>query len=136
MKTPEKRRAWLKEYRQRDKYKLRMRKYRKQWMKSPAGKMSRKNHHAKRRALIAAHKIECADCGETDKSILDFHHLDPSKKDTEISKLTSLKKTAEEIAKCVVVCKDCHKKRHGIKVKAKCPCCGTLVAEDRILRVN
>jgi hypothetical protein len=41
--------------------------------------------------------LRCADCGQSHPATLDFHHLDPAK---------------EEIAKCVVLCANCHRIRH------------------------
>jgi hypothetical protein len=46
---------------------------------------------------------------------LDFHHLDPSKKDFAISKnghTRSWEKTKIELDKCILVCKNCHGEIH------------------------
>lgn len=56
----------------------------------------------------------CLVCGERVAVCLDFHHLDPSKKEFTLSKaLRSNKKLADEIAKCVVLCANCHRKLHA-----------------------
>lgn len=46
---------------------------------------------------------------------LDFHHLNPSEKDLEVSLLTrySTKRVKDEIRKCVVLCANCHRKLHA-----------------------
>jgi len=47
---------------------------------------------------------------------LDFHHLDPTIKEDEISRLIvrkNRKKIIEELTKCVVVCSNCHRKIHA-----------------------
>jgi hypothetical protein len=58
----------------------------------------------------------CEDCGESTWYCLDFHHLDPSKKDIALARVTrqgwGKSRILEEIAKCVVICSNCHRKRH------------------------
>lgn len=61
-------------------------------------------------------KLVCLHCGENDPICLEFHHLDPSKKDVNVSIVVgrwSTKKIKEEINKCVVLCANCHKKEHA-----------------------
>lgn len=52
----------------------------------------------------------CTRCGETDPVVLEFHHN--GNKDTEVSRLigrgASLTVLSAEIAKCSVVCRNCH----------------------------
>lgn len=58
-------------------------------------------------------------CGESDIRCLDFHHLDPKTKVKMVSELirtSGKKKIAEEIAKCEVLCANCHRKIHATKV--------------------
>lgn len=62
--------------------------------------------------LIKSLKISCADCGLDHPAILDFHHLDPSEKEYQIARLTSKKRILHEVAKCVVLCSNCHRIRH------------------------
>jgi hypothetical protein len=64
----------------------------------------------------------CINCGEDDSTCLDFHHIDPKLKEYNISKLgrahlpdtTILEK---ELAKCVCLCANCHRKLHAYKWK-------------------
>lgn len=47
---------------------------------------------------------------------LEFHHLDPSKKEAGINKLTrspQTKQVLQELDKCVLVCANCHRMAHG-----------------------
>lgn len=69
--------------------------------------------------------LSCEVCGESRWWCLDFHHKDPSTKDMAVSSMVSNTKSKkailEEIAKCVVVCRNCHadihhKERHNISV--------------------
>jgi len=57
----------------------------------------------------------CQDCGETDTIVLEWHHIDPSKKDMSIADMLTRrgKKTIlEEIEKCVCLCANCHRRLH------------------------
>lgn len=75
---------------------------------------------AKRRMEIAAwfrsikKSSYCLDCGNSDPWVLDFHHL--SKKSKDISTMVcqgySIKAIEAEMSKCIVLCANCHRKRH------------------------
>lgn len=59
----------------------------------------------------------CVDCGESDSVVLDCHHRDQEKKSFGISKRirsgvaeATLRK---ELAKCEVLCANCHRRRHA-----------------------
>jgi hypothetical protein len=59
---------------------------------------------------------KCSSCGYN-KCIaaLEFHHLDPSKKDFSISSsgnTRSWNKVKEELDKCVLLCSNCHREVH------------------------
>lgn len=59
---------------------------------------------------------KCAACGESESCCLEFHHLDPSKKDGHISHMVrhwGKARMLAEIAKCVIVCSNCHAKIHA-----------------------
>lgn len=62
----------------------------------------------------------CWVCTETASECLDLHHLDPTQKDFEVSKLASScgswKKIEQEIAKCAVLCSNCHRKVHSGRI--------------------
>lgn len=59
----------------------------------------------------------CKVCGEKDRSCIDYHHLDPKKKDMEIGtmlrSLRSRERILEEYAKCISLCANCHRKFHA-----------------------
>lgn len=61
---------------------------------------------------------ECVDCGlqypNEPYHIFDFHHLDPDKKELDWNKmrLVSNDKRQSELDKCVLLCANCHRKRH------------------------
>lgn len=55
----------------------------------------------------------CLDCGTTED--LQFHHIDPDKKLFTIGSIlngVSETKLNEELEKCALLCKPCHKERH------------------------
>jgi len=61
------------------------------------------------------HKRGCKDCGEDDPIVLEFDHLDPSRKTRALSDGHhfgwSLEKLLKEAEKCEVVCANCHRRR-------------------------
>lgn len=62
-------------------------------------------------------KLSCVICGENEACCLDFHHKDPNNKEFNISEAgrggISEKRLLEEIAKCDVLCANCHRKFHS-----------------------
>ena len=59
----------------------------------------------------------CSDCGTRDeRKVIQYHHLDPSTKKHDISAMygCSTRVWLDEIAKCTVLCRSCHKKRHDV----------------------
>lgn len=64
---------------------------------------------------------KCLLCPEHDPICLDFHHRDPSAKEFVISlgvARASLQRIQNEIAKCDLICSNCHRKLHA-KERAK-----------------
>lgn len=59
---------------------------------------------------------KCQDCGLVDNPcVYDFHHLDPSKKALAFGTRggKSFKTLKTELDKCVLLCANCHRKRHS-----------------------
>jgi len=60
--------------------------------------------------------LKCELCGEDHPACLDFHHRDSEQKDFSIANAhirgKSLYKIQQEIAKCSVLCSNCHRKLH------------------------
>jgi hypothetical protein len=57
----------------------------------------------------------CKSCGGVfHPAVYEFHHLDPSKKDKDPSKMTSLKwsRLKAELDLCVLLCANCHRIEH------------------------
>lgn len=59
--------------------------------------------------------LKCEFCGEDHPACLDFHHRDPNEKEFSIANgmmRKSFEKIKQEIAKCSVLCSNCHRKLH------------------------
>ena len=59
----------------------------------------------------------CTKCGESAPECLHFHHRDPRDKEVDLAKITSIgqwsmKRILAEVAKCDVLCANCHLKLH------------------------
>lgn len=64
--------------------------------------------------------LSCAKCHYNEyATALDFHHLDPTKKDTTVARMLSnnytLEKTLAEIEKCICLCANCHRVFHFLE---------------------
>jgi len=60
----------------------------------------------------------CLKCNEKRWYLLDFHHLDPSKKTLQIGnswQYKSIKDTFKEIKKCIPLCSNCHREFHHLE---------------------
>src|SRR5271166_4564079 len=60
--------------------------------------------------------LKCNRCPESFWACLDFHHTDPAEKDLSVAQAVrhswSKERILAEIAKCEVLCKNCHAKEH------------------------
>jgi len=75
---------------------------------------------AETRELVLRYLQEhpCLDCGERDPVVLQFHHVRGTKRDNVGSLVCDCYEwpvIAEEIAKCVVLCANCHWRRAAVK---------------------
>ncbi len=65
----------------------------------------------------------CCRCGESDEVCLDAHHTDPTKKDFQLAKLGQEEFGSErwhtELAKCIIVCANCHRKIHKYELRVR-----------------
>ena len=63
--------------------------------------------------------LKCTRCPENHPGCLQFHHTDPSAKEIGIREAVknnwSLKRLQTEIAKCEVLCANCHMKEHYVE---------------------
>lgn len=61
-------------------------------------------------------ELHCGRCPEDEPYCLDFHHKDPKEKETTMARAIhygwSIERIEKEIAKCEVLCANCHRKVH------------------------
>jgi len=106
LKDKEKRREYQREY---------MRKW---YLKNKATHISYvRNRDKKIKAWLKEYKqsLACEDCGENHPACLDFHHGDPGEKEFSIGRLKdymSMRLLQSETDECLVLCSNCHRKRH------------------------
>ena len=61
-------------------------------------------------------KQGCAKCGESRIHVIDFHHIDPTQKKFDIGiRQSSYELLMEEIAKCILLCSNCHRDFHHLE---------------------
>lgn len=72
------------------------------------------DHARKKKVLNDARAGGCVRCPEKRLPCLDFHHRDPAEKDGNIGEFRryARKKLLAEIAKCDVLCANCHRMHH------------------------
>lgn len=64
--------------------------------------------------------LKCMKCGFSHIAALDFHHTDPNLKEGSVSRFISngqFRKAREEVAKCIVLCSNCHRVHHYEELK-------------------
>jgi len=65
--------------------------------------------------------LKCVRCGESEPSCIEFHHEDPTIKDFDIASAVrrySIDRVLMEMAKCLILCANCHRKEHA-RLKAE-----------------
>lgn len=67
-------------------------------------------------------ELKCSNCGDERYWVLDFHHVDPKEKDSNISELIrkgSKDRILNELSKCEILCSNCHRDFHHKQVTHK-----------------
>lgn len=93
--------------------------YTKQYGAKARKRNSIRNKEMRERFMEYKATLQCSFCPENVSICLDFHHLDPKKKDFQLSSFgtRSWELIKAEIDKCVVACKNCHTKIHAGLIK-------------------
>ena len=102
--NPEKIKAWGQKYHKANKDRMRESNIRR----------LRERYARNRLIMEKAKDVPCQDCGERyPPYVMDFDHRDPTTKAAKVSSMhhTSVKRLVAEIAKCDVVCANCHRER-------------------------
>lgn len=97
-----------------------LREYRRRWYDNNAdhakAEVVRRKIEMRRWLIELKSTLKCNKCGEKRIGCLQFHHTDPSKKEINIAAMIgngwSKKRMIEEIAKCEVLCANCHMDLH------------------------
>ncbi len=94
--------------------------YRRKWYAENS--KSEKAHVVRRRKEIKAwlddyrSKLKCTKCHEDHPATLDFHHRNRKEKEFGVTHLAhygySITKIKKEMAKCIILCANCHRKLH------------------------
>lgn len=91
----------------------------KQWRKANRDKCNsyERKFRGERREWFYSIKqeLQCKECGESRWFCLEFHHRDPKEKEANLSAIYwrwPKERILEEIAKCDVLCGNCHKALH------------------------
>lgn len=103
-------------------------KYNKEWLAKNKKRQNRivaerhRKLHNEANEFLWNYKLahSCVDCGENDPIVLEFDHVRGEKVEA-VGKMARdekpIEKVLEEIAKCEVVCANCHKRRTAKKFK-------------------
>jgi hypothetical protein len=112
-KDPEKRRATVRAWYARTKQERRTSELVEHQRKT---KLARRHQIADWLAELKA-KLICARCSEDHPGCLQFHHADPAKKEMTVAEAVrrawSRERILSELAKCEVLCANCHAKHHA-----------------------
>jgi len=89
--------------------------------KEPTRRVSKRKQDPRWRLINRFKSSGCAICKENSECCLEAHHRDPEKKDFSISKWfnrnVSEDRLKKELAKCICLCSNCHKKIHANELK-------------------
>ncbi len=103
-----------------EEYREYMRDYQRDWHQKNKAKRVARVYERKDRLWAFYNQLketlQCNRCGESHPAALQFHHLDPQQKEFNLSEAVrrgfSVETIQREIAKCVVLCANCHAKLH------------------------
>ena len=106
---------------------VRRREWRAEWSKERRAIINEQNRVLRQaiRAFVIQQKMgkACVRCGITDYRVLDFHHRDGTTKTDHLSTADarnwSRKRILEEIAKCELLCANCHRLEHWDEQRSK-----------------
>ena len=74
-----------------------------------------RNRQRIKNEFFAKWRKPCQKCGEQRLYLIQFHHIDPATKEFDIGKSVryqNVKKSEEEVKKCVCLCSNCHDEFH------------------------
>ena len=82
------------------------------WRKERNAQIAENSRKLKRK-MVELKGDCCSKCGNQYPDVVyDFHHLDPSQKDFNIGSSRNWPKIEKELAKCIMLCANCHRIEH------------------------
>jgi transcription elongation factor Elf1 len=80
-----------------------------------------KRRRQRNREFVNQYKTgkQCPYCAESNPVCLEFHHIDKSTKDSNVSRMvytSGISRIKREISKCELICLNCHRKLHSNEV--------------------
>lgn len=97
------------------------RRYHKEYYKRNKQYYKDKNERLRKEKIewIRSLKTKCENCPENFFACLEFHHIDPNKKEMTITNAVNRgwgkERIRKELAKCIILCSNCHRKLHWSK---------------------
>jgi len=77
---------------------------------------TKRNNRNKKRKWLEEYKktLNCSNCGNNNFKVLEFHHVGTNKEIEIANSIAkhSIDKVKTEIAKCIVLCANCHREHH------------------------
>lgn len=85
------------------------------WRNRPKALARAKGYREEVKVIVREAKAQpCMDCGgEFPYAVMQLHHRDPATKKMDVGTATSVTTALKELAKCDVVCANCHMLRHA-----------------------
>lgn len=93
--------------------------YRRLCVKCYSQQKKKELHTLKDQFVTYKKLLKCLHCGNTDFRVMEFHHVDASKKERNISDLLARKNSwqniMKELKKCICLCANCHRLVHYVE---------------------
>lgn len=94
--------------------------YHKRWYKEHREERKKQIYQRKKELMVwfqnLKSTLKCENCPESHVATLDFHHINPKEKDLDVTMTIkdgwAKERILKEIAKCKVLCSNCHRKFH------------------------
>lgn len=78
----------------------------------------KKTYNTNKDIILKAKECGCKKCGDKRIYVIDMHHIDPSQKDEDISRILrccSHERLQNELKKCIPLCANCHREFHYLE---------------------
>ena len=87
------------------------------WTQADRDRDTRRRHKERELRLSILDQFPCLLCGESDRDLIDWHHVEPDNKSFPISRMANgHERWWDEVLKCIPLCVLCHRKIHTNKL--------------------